>query len=576
MADVLVATLKASGVRRIYGLPGDSINGFTDALRRDGDIAWQHVRHEEAAAFAASAEAAITGELAVCAASCGPGNLHLINGLFDANRSRVPVLAIAAHIPQGEIGTTYFQETHPQELFRECSVYTELISVAEQLPRVFEIAMRSAIEQRGVAVVVIPDEMFFHRAPTKSRATAIRRTTSTTVPGEADLQAAVDVLNRAQSVTILAGAGCAGAHDELMAIAERLQAPIVHTFRGKEVIEYDNPYDVGMTGLLGFPSGYRAMEHCDTLLMLGTDFPYETFYPESAQVVQIDIRGQNIGRRVAVDVGLVGGVAETITALLPRLTGDRDSGHLTRMTHHYRRTRKQFTALATAKTDHGPLHPQVITAAIDRIASDDAVFIPDVGTPVMWAARYLTMNGRRRLIGSFSHGSMANALPHAIGVQSTQPDRQVVTLSGDGGISMLLGELLTLRQLRLPVKVVVFNNGALAFVDLEMKAVGVVNWGTDLDNPSFAEVARAIGLFGVRVEHPAELDGALRAAFEHDGPALIEVMTLRHELVIPPGVTFGQAKGFALWATRSILGGAGGDVIEVAKSNLRQVETEFA
>jgi pyruvate dehydrogenase (quinone) len=330
-----------------------------------------------------------------------------------------------------------------------------------------------------------------------------------------------------------------------------------------------------MTGLLGFPSGYRAMEHCDTLLMLGTDFPYETFYPESAQIVQVDIRGENIGRRVPVDVALVGGVKETIGALLPRLTGDRDDQHLTRMTHHYRRTRKQFTALAESKTDHGPLHPQAITAAIDRIASDDAVFIPDVGTPVMWAARYLTMNGRRRLIGSFSHGSMANALPHAIGVQSAQPHRQVVTLSGDGGISMLLGELLTLRQLRLPVKVVVFNNNALAFVDLEMKAVGVVNWGTDLDNPSFAEVARAIGLYGVRVEHPSELDDALRAAFSHDGPAVIEVMTLRHEIVIPPGVTFEQAKGFTLWGARSIFGGAGGDVIEVLKSNLRQVETEF-
>jgi pyruvate dehydrogenase (quinone) len=517
----------------------------------------------------------VTGELAVCAASCGPGNLHLINGLFDANRSRVPVLAIAAHIPQSEIGTTYFQETHPQELFRECSVYTELVSVPEQLPRVFQIAMRTAIERRGVAVIVIPDEMFFHPAPAKARPISLHRTISTTVPSEADLAAAIDILNRPGATTILAGAGCAGAHDELMAIAERLQAPIVHTFRGKEVIEYDNPYDVGMTGLLGFPSGYRAMEHCDTLLMLGTDFPYETFYPESAQIVQIDIRGENIGRRVPVDAALVGGVKETIAALLPRLTGDRDDKHLHRMTHHYQRTRKQFTELAENKNDHGPLHPQAIAAAIDRIASDDAVFIPDVGTPVMWAARYLTMNGRRRLIGSFSHGSMANALPHAIGVQSAQPDRQVVTLSGDGGISMLLGELLTLRQLQLPVKVVVFNNNALAFVDLEMKAVGVINWGTDLDNPSFADVARAIGLYGVRVEHPCELDDALRDAFAHDGPALVEVMTLRHEIVIPPGVTFEQAKGFTLWGTRSIFGGAGGDVIEVLKTNIRQVETEF-
>jgi pyruvate dehydrogenase (quinone) len=575
VADVLIATLKASGVRRIYGLPGDSINGLTDAIRRDGDITWQHVRHEEAAAFAAAADAAVTGELAVCAASCGPGNLHLINGLFDAQRSRVPVLAIAAHIPRAEIGTSYFQETHPQELFRECSVYTELVSIPEQLPRVFEIAMRAATEQRGVAVVVIPGEVFLHHATARTRVTSVRRTTSTTVPTDTDLLAAAEILNRPGPVTILAGAGCVGAHNELIAIAERLKAPVVHTFRGKEFVEYDNPYDVGMTGLLGFPSGYRAMEHCDTLLMLGTDFPYETFYPESAQIVQVDIRGENIGRRVPIDVALLGGVKETIAALLPHLVGDRDDTHLARMTAHYRRTRARFDALTHTRADSGPLHPQAIIAAVDRIASDDAVFIPDVGTPAMWAARYLTMNGRRRLIGSFNHGSMANALPQAIGAQSAYPRRQVVTLSGDGGLAMLLGELLTLRQLRLPVTVVVLNNNALAFVDLEMKAVGIVNFGTDLDNPNFAEVARAVGLYGVRVEHPNELDGALRGAFDHDGPAVVEVMTVRHELAIPPGVTFDQATGFTLWATRSILNGAGNDVIDVVKSNLRLVEAEF-
>jgi pyruvate dehydrogenase (quinone) len=575
VADVLIATLKASGVRRIYGLPGDSINGLTDAIRRAGDMAWQHVRHEEAAAFAAAAEAAVTGELAVCAASCGPGNLHLINGLFDAQRSRVPVLAIAAHIPRSEIGTGYFQETHPQELFRECSVYTELVSIPEQLPRVFEIAMRAATEQRGVAVVVIPGEVFLHHASAKRRITSVRRTTSKIVPADTDLTAAAHVLNRPVPVTILAGAGCEGGHDELIAIAERLQAPIVHTFRGKEFVEYDNPYDVGMTGLLGFPSGYRAMEHCGSLLLLGTDFPYETFYPESAQIVQVDIRGENIGRRVQVDVALVGGVKETIAALLPHLVDDRDDQHLTLMTAHYRRTRSRFDALAHTRTDHGPLHPQAIIAAVNRIADDDAVFIPDVGTPAMWAARYLTMNGRRRLIGSFNHGSMANALPHAIGVQSAFPHRQVVTLSGDGGLAMLLGELLTLRQLRLPVKVVILNNGALAFVDLEMKAVGIINFGTDLDNPNFAELARAVGIYGVRVERPSELDTALQDAFRHDGPAIVEVMTVRHELAIPPGVSVDQATGFALWATRSILNGAGNDVVEVAKSNLRLVEAEF-
>ncbi|MCW2526707.1 MAG: thiamine pyrophosphate-dependent enzyme putative carboligase or decarboxylase [Pseudonocardiales bacterium] len=574
VADVLIATLAASGVKRIYGLPGDSINGLTDAIRRS-DIAWLHVRHEEAAAFAAAADAGLTGELAVCAGSCGPGNLHLINGLYDAQRSRVPVLAIAAHIPRNEIGTSYFQETHPQELFRECSVYTELVSVPEQLPRIFEIALRAAIERRGVAVVIIPGDVLLHRAPAKKPITAVRRTSSFTVPADADLLAATDVLNRPGSVTILAGAGCAGAHDEVMTIADRLKAPIVHTFRGKEFIEYDNPYDVGMTGLLGFPSGYRAMEHCDTLLMLGTDFPYETFYPESARIVQIDIRGENIGRRVPVDVPLVGGVKETITALLPRLAANRDDRHLHRMTAHYRRTRSHFDALTRTRTDRGPLHPQTIVAAVDRIASDDAVFIPDVGTPAMWGARYLTMNGRRRLIGSFNHGSMANALPHAIGAQSADPHRQVVTLSGDGGLAMLLGELLTLRQLKLPVKVVVLNNNALAFVELEMKSVGIVNFGTDLDNPNFSEVARAIGLYGIRVEHPSELDTALQGAFDYDGPAVIEVMTVRHELAIPPGLTLDQVAGFTLWGTRSILSGDGKDILATARSNVRIVEAEF-
>jgi pyruvate dehydrogenase (quinone) len=573
VADVMVATLKASGVRRVYGLPGDSLNGFTDALRRAGDISWQHVRHEEGAAFAAAGEASITGELAVCAASCGPGNLHLINGLFDAQRSGLPVLAIAAHIPIAEIGTGYFQETHPQELFRECSVYVELISSAEQLPRVLHIAMRNAIERRGVAVVVVPGEVFLDRAPA-AKVTAIRATTSTVVPGEPDLAAAADVLNRAGRVTILAGAGCQGAHEELLAIAERLQAPIVHALRGKDFVEYDNPFDVGMTGLLGFPSGYRAMEHCDALLMLGTDFPYVPFYPPDARIVQVDIRGERIGRRVPVDVPLVGGVKETIGALLPRLADGRDGEHLERMRAHYRRTRKRFDGLAGEGRRRGPLHPQAVVAAVDRLAAPDAVFLPDVGSPTLWAARYLSMNGRRRLIGSFVHGSMANALPQAIGVQAAQPHRQVVTLSGDGGLAMLLGELVSLRQQRLPVKVVVLNNGALAFVELEMKAAGFVNFGTDLDNPNFAEVARAVGLHATRVEQPDELDGALRDAFAHDGPAVVDVVTVRHELAIPPGVTVAQAKGFALWATRSILGGAGDDVLEVARTNLRQLALE--
>ena len=393
-------------------------------------------------------------------------------------------------------------------------------------------------------------------------------------PSDDALAAAADSLNTAERVTILAGAGCSGAHDEVVALARALKAPVVHTLRGKESVEYDNPYDVGMTGLLGFTSGYRAMEHCDALLMLGTDFPYRPFYPEHARVIQVDVRGEHIGRRIPVDIGLVGTVKDTIAALLPRLTNGRDATHLARMQSHYRRTRERLDALAKTHSDHGPIHPQVTAAAVDRVAADDAVFLADVGTPTLWAARYLRLNGRRRLVGSFNHGSMANALPQAIGVQASHPGRQVVTISGDGGLSMLMGELITLRQQRLPVKVVVLNNGALAFVELEMKADGIVTYGTDLDNPSFAEVARAVGLYGVRIEHPGELDDGLRAAFAHDGPAVIEVMTVRQELSIPPKITAEQAKGFTLWATRSVLSGRGDEVLEVAKTNLRELALE--
>ena len=575
VADVVVATLKASGVRRVYGLPGDSLNGFTDAIRRDGQISWQHVRHEEAAAFAAVGEASVTGQLAVCAASCGPGNLHLINGLFDAQRSRVPVLAIAAHIPRAEIGGAYFQETHPQELFRECSVYAELVSIPDQLPRMLHMAMRAAVSLRGVAVVVVPGEVFLDDAVGDTSPVAVHPTSSVVCPDEASLGAAAKVLNSASRVTILGGAGCQGAHNEVVDLAAALKAPIVHSLRGKEFLEYDSPYDVGMTGLLGFSSGYRAMEHCDALLMLGTDFPYRQFYPPSGvPVIQVDLRGEHLGRRRVVDVPLVGTVKDTIKALLPLVTHKTDSRHLDQMRAHYGRARKRLDALTAEHRDRTPVHPQFVAATIDRLATEDAVFLVDVGSLTVWAARYLTMNGRRRLLGSFNHGSMANALPQAVGVQASQPGRQVVTFSGDGGVGMLLGELITLHQQHLPVKVVIFNNGALAFVELEMKAAGIVNFGTDLENPDFAALARSIGLYGVRVEKPDELDVALRDAFNHPGPAVIDVATAREELSLPPKITAEQIKDFTLYATRTILSGRADEVLELAKTNLRQVAVE--
>lgn len=568
VADTIVEIIKDAGVERVYGLPGDSLNGFTDAIRTSDGVAWQHVRHEEAAAFAAAAEAALTGELAVCAGSCGPGNLHLINGLFDANRSRVPVLAIAAQIPGAEIGSNYFQETHPQDLFRECSVYTELVSMPEQLPRVLEIAMRTAVEKRGVAVVVIPGEIFLAESAGRRKSAPIRAAQSVVRPREAELRQAAEILNAAKKVTILGGAGTEGAHERVLAIAGRLKAPVVHALRGKEFLEYDNPYDVGMTGLLGFSSGYRAMESCDALLMLGTDFPYQQFYPSKAKIVQVDVRGEQLGRRTPVDLGLVGDVGDTIDALLPLLDDHTNRKHLDSALKHYARARRDLDDLADNDRNREPIHPQYVARLVSELASEDAVFIPDVGSPVVWAARYLTMNGRRRLIGSFSHGTMANAVPHAIGAQSAFPGRQVIALSGDGGLGMLLGELLTVRQNKLPVKIVVFNNSSLNFVEVEMKAAGFVNFGTQLDNPSFADVANAMGIHGQRVEQPDDLEGALRAALDHDGPALVDVVTAQQELSIPPAITAQQVKGFTLYAIRTILSGRGDELVDLADTNV--------
>jgi pyruvate dehydrogenase (quinone) len=568
VGETIVSTLHASGVTRVYGIAGDSLNGFTDALRTS-DVEWINVRHEEAAAFAAAAEAALTGELAVCAGSAGPGNLHLINGLYDAQRSRVPVLAIAAHIPSDEIGSGYFQETHPEELFRECSVYVEHVSNVDQMPRILRIAMRAALEKRGVAVLVLSGDIALAEVR-DDRVDRVTATESEVVPVERELLRAAELLNAGKKVTILAGAGAAGAHEQLLAIAEALKAPVVHALRGKEHVEYDNEFDVGMTGLLGFASGARAMEGCDTLLMLGTDFPYQQFYPDATRI-QVDIRGEQLGRRTHLDLALVGGVRETIDALLPHIHAKTDRAHLDEMLDHYRKTRRRLDELATPSRDNRPIHPQYLARLVDESADDDAIFIPDVGSPVIWAARYLTMNGKRRMIGSFTHGSMASALVHGIGAQAANPGRQVVALAGDGGLTMMLGELLTLVQYKLPLKLVVFNNSSLNFIELEMKAAGFVTWGTGLKNPSFAAVAQAMGIHAVRVEQSSQLPGALKDVLDHDGPALLDVVTERQELSIPPTITAAQVKGFALYALRTVMSGRGDELVDLARTNIRQI-----
>ncbi len=569
VADVVVDTLVAAGVRNVYGLAGDSLNGITDSIRSRDNIRWVPVRHEETAAFAAGAEAHLTGRLAACAGSCGPGNMHLINGLYDCHRSRVPVLAIAAHIPSQEIGSNYFQETRPESLFRECSHYCEMISQPEQVPRVVEIAVQTAISRRGVSVVILPGNVGF-RAASSDRKPRVRfdYPDPSVRPSDEEITRLADILNKAQRVTILGGAGCAGAHEELIAAADALKAPVVHAMRGKEFIEYDNPFDVGMTGLLGFSSGYYAMMNCDTLLMLGTDFPYQQFYPEHAAIVQVDVRGEQIGRRARVDLGLVGDVKSTLRALLPRLAPKTDRAHLDKAVNHYTSARKGLDDLATGEPGHRPIHPQYLARAIDEAAAPDAIFSCDVGTPTLWAARYLTMNGRRRLLGSFSHGSMANALPQAIGAQVSHPGRQVISLSGDGGISMLMGDLLTVRHLRLPVKIVVFNNSSLGFVELEMKAAGILEFATDLVNPDFAKLAEAAGVLGLKAETPEQVRPMLRQALVHDGPALVEVMVNRQELSMPPTITKDQMIGFSLYLIKAVLDGRGTTVIDLAKTNL--------
>jgi pyruvate dehydrogenase (quinone) len=566
VAKLVVDTLASAGVRRIYGVVGDSLNGITECLRRQDSIEWIGVRHEEVAAFAAGAEAHLTGSLAVCAGSCGPGNMHLINGLYDCHRSRVPVLALAAQVPSRELGSNYFQETRPDILFKECSHYCEPIDHANQMPRVLELAIRSAVGKRGVSVVSLPGDIALQEAP-DSRPLVLAAPPDVR-PSDVELSKLAALLNGAKKITILGGAGCAGAHAELVLTAGALQAPVVHALRGKEHIEHDNPFDVGMTGLLGFSSGYYAIMDCDALLVLGSDFPYTQFYPKDAVVAQVDLRPENLGRRGRLDLGVVGGVRETLAALLPLLEKKSDSKHLDRAVAHYRKTRKTLDELATGTPGRRPIHPQYLTRVLDEQAATDAIFTCDVGFPTLWAARYLTMNGRRRLLGSFNHGSMANAMPQALGAQVAHPGRQVISLSGDGGFSMLMGDLLTIRQRKLPVKIALYNNGALGFVEIEMKAAGLLEYGTTLDNPDFAQMARAIGIHGIRVEDPGELPGAVRSALAHDGPALLDVVVNRQELAMPPSIALEQAKGFTLYMVNAVLSGRGDEILELARTNL--------
>ncbi|MEU6169808.1 pyruvate dehydrogenase [Streptomyces tanashiensis] len=572
VAEQFVDILVRAGVRRLYGVVGDSLNPVVDAIRRTPALDWIQVRHEETAAFAAGAEAQVTGGLAACAGSCGPGNLHLINGLYDAHRSMAPVLALASHIPSSEIGLSYFQETHPDQLFRECSHYSELISNPKQMPRLVHTAIQHAVGRGGVSVVSLPGDIASQPAPEKSAETALVTSRPTVRPGDAEIDALVRMIDAADRVTLFCGSGTAGAHPEVMQFAERIKAPVGHALRGKEWIQYDNPYDVGMSGLLGYGAAYEATHECDLLILLGTDFPYNAFLPDDVKIVQVDVRPEHLGRRSRLDLAVWGDVRETLRCVIPRIRAKTDRRFLDKMLKKHADALEGVVKAYTRKVEkHVPVHPEYVASVVDELADDDAVFTVDTGMCNVWAARYLSPNGRRRIIGSFSHGSMANALPQAIGAQFTDRNRQVVSLSGDGGFSMLMGDFLTLVQYDLPVKVVLFDNSSLGMVELEMLVAGLPSYGTTNKNPDFAAIARAAGAYGVRVEKPKQLAGALKDAFRHKGPALVDVVTDPNALSIPPKISADMVTGFALSASKIVLDGGVGRMLQMARSNLRNV-----
>ncbi|HEV7167504.1 MAG TPA: pyruvate dehydrogenase [Micrococcaceae bacterium] len=576
VANQFIDQLRSAGVRRIYGIVGDSLNPVVDAVRQTGGSAkggidWVHVRHEEAAAFAAAADAQLTGQLAVCAGSCGPGNLHLINGLYDANRSKAPVLAIASHIPSAQIGSGFFQETHPDRLFNECSVYSEMVSTAEQAPRVMHSAIQHAVGLRGVSVVTLPGDIAAHDAvaPTPLCAPFAR---GALVPDESAVGALAAAINDSDRIAIFAGAGVEGAHDELLAFAEKIGAPIGHTLRGKDFIQYRNPLDIGMTGLLGYGAAAAGIEGADLLLLLGTDFPYDQFLPHEVRTAQVDNAPEHLGRRTDVDLAVHADVLPTLRALEPLVKEKSNRRFLDQMLKKHDRLMNKAVGAYTRKAEKiTPIHPEYAASVLDEVAAEDAIFTADTGMCNVWTARYINPLGTRRLIGSYLHGSMANAVPHAIGAQLAYPGRQVVSVSGDGGLSMLLGELLTAAAYKLPINVVVFNNSTLGMVKLEMLVDGLPDFGVDVPPANYAEMARAMGYHAERVTDPGKIAGAYRKAFAHRGPSLVELITDPRALSIPPKVTGSQVVGFATAISKIVLNGGAGEAVSMARSNIRNV-----
>ena len=574
VADQLVEMLVNAGIKRIYAVTGDSLNNVNDAVRREGSIEWIHVRHEEAGAYAAGAEAQLNG-LACCAGSSGPGHVHLINGLYDANRSGAPVIAIASTVPSFEFGTEYFQETNTIKLFDDCSLYNQIATTPKQLPRMLQAAIQTAIHQKGVAVIGLPGDLTDQEAVEINTATQVFKSTAAVTPSADDLQQLAGLIRQHNKITIFCGIGAADAHDEVVELSAKINATVAYSFRAKMEIQYDNPNEIGMTGLLGLPAAYHSMHESDLLILLGTDFPYTPFMPTDCKIVQVDLKPGRLGRRAKVDLGLHGSVKDTLAALLPLTDKKTDDSFLNAQLEVYAGVKQKMQTYVDDTGKKDLIHPEFVASTINELAMADAIFTVDTGMCCVWGSRYIQATGKRKMLGSFNHGSMANAMPQAIGAALACPGKQVIALCGDGGLSMLLGDLATITQYKLPIKIIVFNNRSLGMVKLEMEVAGLPDWQTDMHNPDFAMVAQAMGIKGFTVTDPDHVKQALQEAFMYKGPALINIMTDPNALAMPPKVEFDQVKGMALSMTKLILNGRMDEVLDTVKANYKHLKDIF-
>jgi pyruvate dehydrogenase (quinone) len=566
VAEQLVEMLVNAGIKRVYAVTGDSLNELNDAVSRNENIKWIHVRHEEVGAYAAAAEAELNG-LACCAGSSGPGHIHLINGLYDAHRSNVPVLAIASTCATTEFGSGYFQETNIIKLFDDCSHYNQIAANPAQVARMAQAAIQHAIQRRGVAIIGLPGDVGGMDAVENISSDKNYFSRGLIRPGDEDMALMANLVNRYQKISIYCGIGAADAHDEVVKFAEKIKAPVGYSFRGKMSIQYNNPYEVGMTGLIGLPSAYHSMHESDLIILLGTDFPYVPFMPTDKKIVQVDLQPERLGRRAKLDLGLHGDIKTTLNALLPLINTKDDESFLKAQLHVYSKVKEHLNENVKNKGTYDKIHPEAVAGTLNHLAADDAIFTVDTGMCCVWAARYIQATGKRHMLASFTHGSMANAMPHAIGAALARPDRQVVAMCGDGGISMLLGDLATIKQYKLPIKIIVFNNRALGMVKLEMEVGGLPDTETDMENPDFALVASAMGIKGITIHDPNDLESSLQEAFDHQGPVLVSVFTDPNALSVPPKVEFKMIKGMALSMTKLMLGGKFQEVLDTVKSS---------